>query len=270
MPHPDRSLNLLFDQLDSWFNDITLDEPISQFKLEDGQRKTAPLACRPAATNAVGGNTSNTTNRRNKRNSSSATKQRSSPRSRRQTQKSLDSLAKDLELLLESDDNENEVVQVKEELESYPYKFYADDHIALLDETIGNCCTLNSSINHPTQLRQETKDHALVSHHHRLRTIAGHSQSQHDPMLGTKPSTKCMNYSTNNITMKNSIPRDHDYTSMKLRTKPLVSKNDLARKTEYSLRKNSRETASVLNIGALSRFAKFSDKFRLLAKHVEA
>lgn len=190
-------LNPLFNQIDDWFTDLFLGEPIAQFSLLDKPVKNK------------NSNTRKKTNRKSRNDSKNDDTKNA---------KSLDSLARDLELLLGYD----------EDL-SY-YDFFNDDEISLLDESIGNCCTVSNVSNF------EDKDELSIS----------------VTNMDEKPWIR--EHHRNKDLINTATPSDHDYLA-KPQTK--VLSNELIASLKH-------EKCSVLNFEAIRRFAKFSNQLRAL------
>lgn len=186
-----KELQPLFKRVDDWFTDLSLSEPISQFNLVD------------KPTGSKKGNTSNNTKNDTK------------------DTKSLDSLAKDLELLLGYD----------EDL-SY-HNFFDDDEINLLDESIGSCCTLSSK---PSDVKREI-------------SVTFPKNSDHQEAWVKR------NHQNKDLLITTSMPPDHDYISGPTQVKVL---------SKEFIRSIKHERCSVLNIGAIKRFAKFSNQLEAL------
>lgn len=204
-----RNLDKLFSQIDDWFTEITLSEPISPFALDEDRSKLELIH----------------------RTTTGWFKTLDEPLTREDIEddnsdcETLDSLARDLELLLEKqEDSECH----------YDYFYNSNEELALLDDSLGHCCT------------------AMTSQPNRKKEFNVIMQPASDAR-----------YERKNEDLKIQTPMlpDHDYLP-RPRTKPLVLSNTLIQ----SFRNRQRE--SVLNTGAIKRFAKFSKEFSVLSnKH---
>lgn len=193
-----KDLKPLFNQIDDWFTDLLLSKHIDQFDILDEPIKSKK---------------SNTTKKTNHKSNNDIKNNADT-----KNPKSIDSLAKDLELLLGYD----------EDL-SY-YNVFNDDEVSLLDESIGNCCTLSDVSS------SEDKDELCVS-----------ISNKHDkPWIREHHRSKDLTITT--------TPSDHDYLA-KPQTK--VLSNELIASIKH-------EKCSVLNFEAIRRFAKFSNQLRAL------
>lgn len=205
-----RDLDKLFNQIDAWFTEITLNEPISQFVLDE-DRSRLELIYR-TTTGWFKALSDPLTNEGIEDDNSDC--------------ETLDSLAKDLELLLEKDEDSEYY---------YHYSYDADDEIALLDDSLGHCCTAMTSVPN----RKKEFNVIVQSNFSDARYERKHED----------------------LSIQTSMPPDHDYLP-RPRTKPLVLSNTLIQ----SFRNRQRE--SVLNTGAIKRFARFSKEFSVLSnKH---
>lgn len=181
-----RELKPLFKQVDDWFTDLSLDEPISQFNLSEKPTRSRKSNIKSHVTKDT---------------------------------KSLDSLARDLELLL----------GYEEDL-SY-YDFFDSDEISLLDESIGNCCTI------PNNSLDVKNEFSVIL-----------------PIKSEQSEWVNENRDRKDLLTTTSMPPDHDYIS-KPQTK--VLSNELIKSIKH-------EKGSVLNIEAIKRFAKFSNQLKAL------
>lgn len=159
----------------------------------------------------------------------------------------LDSLAKDLELLLE-DDEDTVKTRSKSETETNVYFFesYACNERALLDDTIGLYLTV---LDHEV-------DNASSSSKGKNREITvtlGHVPSGYKQHQGNKCNEDDLSEAPT------STPIDHDYLP-KPRARPLVVSNKLIQRV-----RSNKNQSSILSTEALKRFAKFSNEFRVLS-----
>lgn len=174
----------------------------------------------------------------------------------------LDLLVKDLELLLENDgtivDSENGNLNRDEneekELEFYMFNLYDNDEHALLDDSIGYCCTVPMR-NISSSLKKSTNNHeftVVTSSNHLqeddtspIMFKGGDFNQEHDVDLKQK--------------LQTPMPLDHDYLP-RIRTRPSALNNKLIK----SVRHKQLESTSVLNTEVIKRFARFSSQFRVL------
>lgn len=183
MPKQKGNLDLLFGQVDSWFQDLTLKTPIKQFCLDDGDRARLATISRTTA---------------------NWFKSLTNPRitnleddfSEVETEDShLDNLARNLELLLEQDPSNERY---------YSYKFYDNDELALLDENIGNCFTLECVSPNETILDRTMVSAATVA----STGIRGRQQRLCSRQT-TSPTISDSHGDKKRVRMK--PPLDHDY-----------------------------------------------------------
>lgn len=192
-----RDIDKLFNQIDYWFTEITLSKPISQFVLDEDKSKLDLINRTITGWFKTLGNPL-TYEGIEDDNSDCET---------------LDSLAKDLELLLEKEEDSDCY---------YHYLFHSNDETALLDDSIGYCCALETSF--PIRKKEFNVIVQSISD-------AKYEKKHED------------------LAIQTSMPLDHDYLS-RPRIKPLV----------LSFRNRQRDSP-VLNTGAIRKFAKFSKEF---------
>lgn len=147
-------LNLLFNQIDDWFTD--LGQPISQFDLSKDRAKLAVITR----------TTNNWFYPLKNRITSDGIHEKTD----------LDTLAKNLELLLDID--------------YYFYNLYASDEDAILDKSIGYCCTLKDDSSSDL-----SKQRGLI--------VMPTAQEDNNQPQDVK--------SVNNLSVQTPMPLDHDY-----------------------------------------------------------
>lgn len=153
-----QQLNYLFNQIDDWFKNI--DEPISQFSLDDDREKLSQILTTTGEWFEI----------------------LAKPPLTRITVKNeqLDSLAKDLERLLED---------LPGEPEYYYFNYHPNESTALLDDSIGGCCEIPyKTIEKRSANKKET--HIKVVHNSEYETSPSQISSHPTP-----------------------VPQDHDYLS---------------------------------------------------------
>lgn len=211
-----RDLTSLDDWIKNTLTDLNLNDPITKFTLQDDLAE------------------------------SEGAKRESMKES-----KNLDSLAKVLEDLIDSDREEDhndskskteDVNMHEEETEFYFYNSYDTDEKALLDDSIGQCCVLLS--NRPWDVSSSVRDAKGVSV-----SVTAARDSTYERILDRNKDL---------IRIQTAMPMDHDYLR-KPRTKPLVLNRILIKSS-----RNRQKVSSVLNKEAIKRFVKFSEKFRVL------
>lgn len=271
MGSPNRDLNILYDQVDDWFSNIPLGEPISNINLEDDLAKLAAISeatldwfellTNPPLTNEgleedqiisddqqlscnirkTGPMTRSQACKRvypSKKIVSSNHKTRTT-----RPAQTLDSLARDLELLLESD---NELLNSKDidesqNSETYFYSIHLTDELALLDTTIGHSCTILNSSQFPTNSSKSSRRENEIS----VVTRGDGMVSYEDQNEQRKDLKTCI-----------PMPLDHDYLARPRRISRQLAPN---KKLAHARKDN------ILNTDALRRFARFSDGFRVLS-----
>lgn len=203
-------LTSLFNQIDDWFTDVSLDEPISHFCLEEDRVKLGVIARTTLSwfkilTNPL------------------------TPQKDDYESSDLDCLAKDLEQLLE-EDNTKPI-----ESEFHYFTYYPDESRALLDESIGHCCEVRS------------KSNKFASNNSKARS--NHIQVTQGTTCQVSPKKQTSSQST-------PTPQDHDYLFKPTPTN-LALNNQMIQEV--------RNKVSVLNTDALRKFARFSQRFRILS-----
>lgn len=260
MTDSNHNLVSLFTQLDDWFQDLTLETPIRQFSLQDDDRAKLAAITRtttnwfksltnPQITNDGIDDDENGIDN-NVKNYNSDNEAEDSH---------LDTLAKDLELLLEEDLEPRPNV----EQEYYFYNFYANDELALLDETIGHYFTIeaNKKTKHQ-RCRQNQQLSAFLNNQFRSVVMPDHHSHEKAVVADRKQQQQ------NGCDLKKiqaSMPPDHDYLP-RPRPRPLVMSNRMMLRRDARSRVG--KESSVLNTGAIKRFARFSDGLKILStKH---
>lgn len=234
-PHPDPvGLDVLFEQVDGWFADFTAHEPISHYARVRKKKAT------PAAKSGVGNH-------------------------RKQT---LDSLAKDLELLLEEPDVED-TIEEKSEPNIFHFNICNNDELALLDDSIGSCHVTYGEIKDEDAMNWTKIDGCDGGG----KVYSVCVQSQDDNSSNTRsydnqPNSINSSSSNNNISnnrenndlkVHTQMPIDHDYLP-KPRAKSMNLDNQY-----LSIIRSKQMDISVLHTGVIKRFARFSSKFRELS-----
>lgn len=281
-------LNTLLDQVNDWFTTIPLDEPISQFVLDEDKVRLATISrttlswfkplIDPPLTNEGINDCSDFTSsdedhiasedlvqtsqplvnvpcprkptitKKRKLSQQKATNKKPKKKQNLKSAKEdassiLDTLVRDLELLIgdgQCDGDDKTSIVVCNEPELVFLNVYTNEEDALLDSSIGACCTINVVRDHLEQ--KEDLDEKKV-----IFTYYSDSSSQN------RSADK-----DNTSKVQTPLPIDHDYVPRPRRVniKPLSS-NKLFVETK--------RTDNILNMDALKRFAKFSDKFRVLS-----
>lgn len=167
--------------------------------------------------------------------------------------KTLDSEAKYLEKLVLMDGSiacdvkqENETVSIGDDQVFYYFNVHVDDDLALLDPSIGMCCTI------PQSYKRESS-----SNNSKFLPIAGGTSLLSMKMRQEHPPTRHLTEDDLNRPVQTLTPLDHDYLYIP-RAKPFTNKSIL------SVR-NTHQHKSVLNTEVIKRFARFSNNFRLLS-----
>lgn len=208
-------LSSLFNQIDDWFTDISLDKPVDHFCLQEDRAKLAVIARTTLSwfkilTNPL------------------------TPQKDDLETSDLDCLAKDLEQLLEGDN------QTQSESEDYYFHTYhPNESEALLDESIGHCC----EIPYKKSKKSANNNNSKLRNNH----------------IQVTQSTNCEVFSrgqTSSLCKPTPTPQDHDYLSKPTNTN-LVLNDKVIREV--------RNKVSVLNTDALKKFARFSQRFRVLS-----
>lgn len=223
-PHP-VELDTLFEQVDGWFADFTAHEPISHYARV---RKKTCAAKKSGSTN------------------------------RKPT---LDSLAKDLEFLLEQSDAEEaspQTTKTHDNLGVFHFNICNDDELALLDDSIGSCCVTYGEIKDEDAMNWTSVDisggreYSVV-----MRTLdSPKSFNNLHEDSNRNPSNK---HENNDLKVQAQMPPDHDYLP-----KPRAKSLELDNQYLSSVR-SKQMNISVLNTGVIKRFARFSPKFRELS-----
>lgn len=301
---PNRTLSSLLNHVDDWFKDLTLDPAIGQFQLEDNDRDRAKLALINRTTNnwfktfnSIGLITNDGLSHedlgleeeengdkkveivdlsdhrsqivKNVKRTRATAKLVKAPRSNKATKEAeeshLDSLVQDLEQLLDE--------RVEEELKYVLHQIYPSDHIALrCDSTIGHCLTISMQ---PTDYAQQLQSKKRTSR-------APNQQSYTTVTMATRARTSATRLNRLNTTPAVPTPaptKDHDYIvvpqSLGPQMTPAVTIRDklqqsIMSKADRRAIRAKRNTLAVLNTGAIKRFARFSDKFRILSEKQES
>lgn len=206
-----RDLTKLFNHLDGWFTEISLNEPISHFALDEDRTKLELISRTTSGwfeplTNLL------TNEGIGDDNSDCET---------------LDTLAKDLELLLE-----------REDTEYYQHYFYnSNEELALLDDSTGHCCTTTTSL--PTK-----KDDFNI-------VVQPTSDARYERRK-------------EDLKIQASMPPDHDYLP-RPRSKPLVLSNKLIQGFRNRQRESVLNTEAIKRFAKFSReFSVLSTKHDFL------
>lgn len=243
-------LDELFSQLDDWFTDITLGEPISQFALENEDINNQNPTSRPNPSTLV-------KTQSNKRKPARQVRANSQRQRRTDNKNSLDSLTRDLEELLEKGDIDLLSEKVEAGPETFMHEVYSDDDETLLDDTVGHCCTLSKP--------------AKLSHYYHPVVINHMDDDSCDTRIDAARNVEMEE--ENNQRIFTVPPPDHDYIPRLSKSRPLSSNNTLI-KSQNQRRNRTVIAASmmapppscVLNMEALKRFARFSDRIEMLTK----
>lgn len=147
----------------------------------------------------------------------------------------LDALAKDLELLLEQD----EII----EPEIYFFEQYPTDELALVDSSIGHCYTIEDT--HKKCKSASPNDYSIVK------------ISQLESCIDNREQKSDLKKTT--IT---PMPRDHDYLARVKQSNRHCSRSHLKRSIASDM---SHEVSTVLNTNIMKRFARYSEKLRVLS-----
>lgn len=198
-----------------------------------GAPSIGKLSLRAKIRNKTRGNKKNGSTSSSVSTSSSSSSASNISRNRDKESESLDSLAKDLETLLE-DPTDN----------YFYFVTYNDEEHALLDETIGNFCVSYATLD------SDGLASVVVKSSNEFRP------DQESNVRRKKPDLR---------TVVTPTPIDHRYLP-EIRTKPLA----LSAKPTHSDRNRRLRDSSFLNIDGLKKFEKFakiefSDKYRLLS-----
>lgn len=283
-------LNILLDHVDDWFSTLPLSEPISQFILDEDKVKLASISrttlswfkplSDPPLTNEGINDHSDFTSSDDEKNSILAPEDfqqishdsiREEPAPRKFTPKKkckrlqqkvknknpkkkqklksteqagtiLDTLVRDLELLIghEQVHDSDNISNVSDEPEIVFQNVYCNEDEALLDDSIGACCTIRPATGKIEQYDDFDEKKVIF-------------RNYSDHLLDKYPSDL-----DSNSKIQTPTPLDHDYIPQPRRDviKPLSS-NKLFVETK--------RRDNILNLDALKRFAKFSDKFRVLS-----
>lgn len=289
-------LNSLIDQFDDWFKDLNLEKPIDQCfqmaapeidrRLEYGQdaiseqdRKFDELfqttdewfkiLAEPPITND---------NLHTSDNDDSEEIEACARRAEIEEDIKLDTLAKDLDQLLDDDSPDHDTavkattnrkkrprskrkgpIEKKEDArpavpEIFYFSIHDTDEHALADPEIGQCYTIETSPGMASSLGQVTVSQSSLR--------SSYQSSINSRSNGTQSSVADHRCQT-------PMPADHDYLA-RPRQKPLNTCNWMHRQNdEPSLylmaSRKDQKLASVLNTVAIRRFARFSDRMRLLS-----
>lgn len=225
-PHLDPvGLEALFEQVDGWFADLSQHEPISHYARV---RKKTSAATKP---------NSNSTNRK----------------------PTLNSLAKDLELLLEESDIEETPLTTKSGPEIFQFNICNNDELALLDDSIGSCYVTYGEIKD-----EDAMDWTSVSDGGG-KEYSVHVNSQDDTGLSDNQDRDSKTFSinsnceNNDLKVQTCMPQDHDYLP-----KPRAKFSNIDSQYLSSIR-SKHTNISVLHSGVIKRFARFNSKFRDLS-----
>lgn len=190
----------------------------------------------------------------------------------------LDELAKNLELLLDDCEQGNESVDI------YYFPFYSNFEHSIFDPSVGHCCTIDQ-VSPPVAGfgYDSTQSYEISLTHSQLHNNSCSSSSSSSGAINSSKSngnnsiTATNQQSTNSDLMKaeyqanhqriqSPMPLDHDYLP-RPKQKPLLVCNRISSTglDKYLMATcKGQKLASVLNTGAIRRFARFSDKLRLL------
>lgn len=268
-------LDIVFNRVDDWFTSLPLEDPIKQFGLDDHARlslitrttlnwfkfltnppltdegleeeffevdDTSPICNKKQK--CISRTVTRSQNLKKGQNSRKTSSQTQANKSRSRTSRSnvsLDSLARDLELLLE----EGETTTDKKCDDSSQISFhpiYLDDELALLDTTIGMSCEIDQR-SHDTEAPENSSSSrkviSVVMASNELSCRKSSDEDQADLKIVTP------------------TPSDHDYLHKPRRNiKPLIARKMLVQTARRD---------NILNRDAIKRFARFSDKFRVLS-----
>ena len=188
----------------------------------------------------------------------------------------LDELAKNLELLLDDCEQASETVDI------YYFPFYSNFEHSILDPGVGHCCTINE-LSPPPALNLVTnngfdyesiKSYELSLTHSQLHnsSSSNNDSSNNDGSIreNNQQSTNCdlikREHQSDQQQIQSPMPLDHEYLP-RPKQKPLLLCNRISSTglDKYLMATCKRQKlASALNTGAIKRFARFSDKLRLL------
>lgn len=184
----------------------------------------------------------------------------------------LDKFAKDLEQLLggnrkdrHGDDNDvydhasnNDSVMMRngeQQADIYYFSNYITDELALADPEIGHCCAIETSprTNGGSTQAMTVLQSSLCSGYRASNDLSDDSGQLSKPHSDRHTQTP--------------MPADHDYLA-RPKQKPLLMCNRISREHQepslHLIAKRQR-LSSVLNTGAIKRFARFSERLRLLS-----
>lgn len=230
--HKMTDLPTLFGLIDDWFKDLKVNHPITQFNLNDDLGSSST-----AVTTKLDDEETH-----------------------------LDSLAKDLEFLLEGEHIEGDDLSEVKSQEQETCTFYPTDELALqLDPSLGQCLTIengdlkNRSRNTTHQSSDSSNEYSKVMASYLSARFEQEEQIQQRKQCDLKNS---------NSTIQTPMPRDHDYLEQ---IKPNASKTNTRqpqRRSKYTTATGIKnEVSTVLNTGVIKRFARYSERLRLLSGH---
>lgn len=265
----DNELDSLLNRIDDLFAEIPLSEPISHYNLEEDRARLALISrttlswfkslSEPPLTDegldvdqtsdeSILPAKCNILKRESPKPEVKARRinLRKSGRSSRVRQvkpdSSLDTLARDLERLLE--DNAADEVEHKDEQEIFFHSIHSNDEDALRDSTIGYSCSFDENCritdgvaNENLTSRRDNEEKFLVV----MRSLDTNNDREE---------------SVGNLRVLTPMPTDHEYITRPRRNFKLLTSN------EKLLEPSRQERA--LNMDTLKKFARFSDKFRVL------
>lgn len=275
----DESLTSLIGHFDDWFKDLALREPVSQFELYGSIKELDETPEEGGKTrkrdNIKLGIISRTTTNWFRPLSNPLITDDDFPISdveaevrdeEEDEETQLDTFAKDLELLLYEDSTQpaqstcNKLVKRNEQLASQQDIYYFPNHstneIALTDPGIGHCCTIRTT---PAYTNGKPSQAITV-----LQTTL---QSSRNQMSDLKKKDNRFSPRNHHLT-QTPMPLDHDYLA-RPKQKPFLTRNTISQPaiTDFHtlIDYQRQKIASPLNTGAMKRFARFSDRLRLLS-----
>lgn len=260
----------ILNQIDDWFEDLGLSQPIAQFSLnDDDETKLATIA--KTTTNWFKSLSNPRITREDVDDSDYDGDKCMSEVEAEAEDNHLDLLAKDLEYLLEDDDDTDtrtEKVEPDESSEPIFYLFdtYLSDDIALKDDTIGQCCTIESVKNAKGGNERSRLCPSSTSNHHRFLSVVMPPSSQSGEDSSSIESRQKEHSDLSKV--QTPMARDHEYLAKPRTKQPLVMSNRLILKQEMA--NAPKRVSSVLNTAALKRFARFSNEFKILSLKHEA
>lgn len=170
----------------------------------------------------------------------------------------LDSLAKDLELLLEDGPM---ICQQEPESEFYHFQIYPSDELALHDPSIVHCCTIEEA---PYERERASRNMPIASPNEYSVVMTSQFGSFSDTQNEVEMGQKC----DKNNTIRTPMPRDHDYLAPIKQSTKDYSRIPLRRSVDTLAYGINREVPSVLNTAILKRFARYSERIRVLSGQI--